>query len=278
MKTKHLISALFALAGLAVGAHAASSGVPDLVVGFEQSGTATDYELDLGSMASYVGLSSPTDINLNGDLSLATINSLFNGGNPGALANGTVLWGAVATVGGTGTTLNGVSEGADTAWVGQLGGTTTGLADTNVAAPGSTYHDKTALSGASGRQSSIVNLYPLLSGSNTANQTAASSQQSWSSYSTASSNGFSSPLDAGTGINITSGYAYLNLYQYGAGSTSTPGAYIGSLSLGSNGSLDFTNYIPTAAAIPEPSTYAAILGVASLGVVLIRRRKQQVIA
>jgi hypothetical protein len=44
---------------------------------------------------------------------------------------------------------------------------------------------------------------------------------------------------------------------------------LGTFTLGSNGTLTFS-----VAAIPEPSTYAMILGAAALGFVMIRRRKQ----
>jgi hypothetical protein len=280
MKTKYIISALVALAGLAAGAHAAtvSSAIPDLVIGFQQSGNSNDYEADLGSMSNYVGLTSPTLINLSGDISLTDLNSIFGGS---ALTSDNVTLGAVATVGASSATLNGVSEAAKTDWVTQLGGTTTGLADTNVSAPASAYAGKAALSGGNTRYQQIqqvnagLNNQTALSTPNAA-QVATSTSGSWTAYANGSSNNFAAGLDSGTQLNLASGtYEYLNLYQYGV-TAGAPGVYVGSIELGANGSLDFTNYIPTA--IPEPSVYAAILGAATLAFVAIRRRKQQILA
>jgi len=49
-----------------------------------------------------------------------------------------------------------------------------------------------------------------------------------------------------------------------------PAVFLGTFSIDSTGNLDFT---AAAAAIPEPATYAAILGAAVLGVALVRRRR-----
>jgi len=64
----------------------------------------------------------------------------------------------------------------------------------------------------------------------------------------------------------------LDLYKLAPGSGT--GTLLGFFTLGNDSSLTFT--VP--AAIPEPSTYAAILGVATLGFAAIRRRKQALVA
>jgi hypothetical protein len=56
-------------------------------------------------------------------------------------------------------------------------------------------------------------------------------------------------------------------------SPSTPGTFIGTFNLTSSGELFFYG-----AAIPEPSTYAALLGAVTLGIVAIRRRRQAAMA
>jgi hypothetical protein len=53
-------------------------------------------------------------------------------------------------------------------------------------------------------------------------------------------------------------------------SAGQPGTFIGTFNLQSNGELFFFG----TSAIPEPSTYAALLGVVTLGIVAIRRRRQ----
>ncbi len=74
MKIKYILSALL-VAGLATAAHAQAVG--DLVVGLEQTGNSTNYEIDLGSIGSYQGLAAGSVVNLSGDLSSADLSSLF---------------------------------------------------------------------------------------------------------------------------------------------------------------------------------------------------------
>jgi hypothetical protein len=76
------------------------------------------------------------------------------------------------------------------------------------------------------------------------------------------SNTFGSPVESST-VGSTS----LNLYELTPGGGA--GTLLGTFNLSSTG-LTFTGFT----AIPEPSTYAALLGVATLGFVAIRRRKQ----
>ena len=69
-------------------------------------------------------------------------------------------------------------------------------------------------------------------------------------------------------------YAVLDLYKYvGTATTATNVAsLIGGLGLNASGNLAFNTDIAQFAAIPEPSTYAMILGALTLGVVGLRRR------
>ena len=52
--------------------------------------------------------------------------------------------------------------------------------------------------------------------------------------------------------------------------TANASSFLGTFALYQNGDLTFTAF----QAIPEPTTYAALLGVATLGFAAIRRRKQ----
>jgi hypothetical protein len=277
MKTKYIISALLA-AGLATAAHAQVVG--DLVVGLEQTGNNTNYEIDLGSVGGFQGLAPGSVVNLSSTLAAADLSSLF--GSSWASA-GTVSWGGAATNGAS--TLPGITGPAKSDWVSQFDsvqGSVTNLDST--ALPASAYKDAgTATSNS--REIGISNLETGLTGtngfvqsSNTANRsgTVPAGNSSWTTEVTENNSGFVSPMiDAGTALSLASGqFSIVDLFQYIPGSTSTSGTYLGSLELGSNGSLFFT----TATAIPEPSIYAAILGAATLAFVAIRRRKQQILA
>jgi hypothetical protein len=279
MKTKYIISALLA-AGLVSVAHAqVSSAVPDLVLGLQTAGGSTDYEADLGSMASYVGLSSPTTLNLSSLISASDIEGIFGSG---AFTGGTVTLGAAATIGVSATTLNGVSETTKSTWITQANGTVVagpwavGTSSTSVFKDASTIGSNPRYQGIESVYNGL-NAQPSLSTPNAA-AVPSGGAAAWSSYvNSQAKNGFGAGFDAGTGLALTPGlFEVVDLFQYAVGSTSTSGTYTGSLELGSDGSLFFTNFDPIA--VPEPSTYAAILGAASLAVVMIRRRKQQILA
>jgi hypothetical protein len=276
MKTKYVLSTLLA-AGLAAVTHAQVVSVePDLIVGFQQSGTPTDYEVDLGSMSNYLGLATDTAINLSGDISATDLKGIF-GSN--ALTGGTVTWAGAATVGANATTLNGVAVPAFGTFVTQFDSIQTGLTP-GVTPPVSEFKGA-GTSILHTREGAVGNLYTGLNGATSlstpeaaAISTGSFSYDHWMNSSTV--NGFGAGFDAPTALSLTSGeYSVIDLFQYGSGTTN-PGTYIGSLELSSTGGLSFTNFVPTA--IPEPSTYAAILGAACLSFVAIRRRKQQVIA
>jgi hypothetical protein len=62
-------------------------------------------------------------------------------------------------------------------------------------------------------------------------------------------------------------YSALDLYQATGAAGSVSEQFLGTLALTTGGEVFFT-------AVPEPSTYAMILGAAALGFVMMRRRKQ----
>ena len=63
--------------------------------------------------------------------------------------------------------------------------------------------------------------------------------------------------------------------QAGGPGVNSPGVYLGTFSLASNGNFSFTAALT---AVPEPSTYAALLGLGTLAIVAIRRRRQAAVA
>src|SRR5580658_10160766 len=136
MKTKYILSALLA-AGLATVAHAQVVG--DLIVGFEQTGNSTDYELDLGSIGHFQGLAAGSVVNLSGDLSSADLSSLFSGNWASA---GNVSWGGVASNGAA--VLAGVTGPAKSDWVSQFDSVQASVTNLNISAlPASAYKDTT---------------------------------------------------------------------------------------------------------------------------------------
>jgi hypothetical protein len=277
MKTKYILSALLA-AGLATAAHAQVVG--DLIVGFQQASNTTNYEIDLGSLGNYQGLAAGSVVNLSADLSGADLTSIFGAS---ALTGGTVTWGAVATNGST--TLPTVTGPAKSTWVSQFDSVQTGVTNLNNAAlPASVYKDTTG-AGLNTRELDIQAVEIGLTGTNGFTQSAntsnltgslpAASPGSWTKEVASSGFPVTPSIDGATALSLGAGqYSIIDLYQYISGTSSTSGTYLGSLELGSNDSLYFT----TATAIPEPSTYAAILGAACMAFVAIRRRKQQVLA
>jgi hypothetical protein len=285
MNTKYIISALLA-AGLATLAHAGTvtSTVPDLTLGFQDvtDGTSNDYEVNLGSIANFQGLAAGSVVNLSGDISATDLTNIFGSGwNTG----GNVTWGAAATTGAGAL----AGQPAETSWVTQFDSVSNGVTNLSASAlPASFTQQESKTGGGNTRYLDIQAVNNFLNNKTASTNTAtantavtsilATTTGSWSKFVNNAANGWgSTPIDSGTGLSLSAGqYSVIDLFNYQIDGTNGPGTYLGSLELGSNGTLDFTT--ATAAAIPEPSTYAAILGVASLGVVLIRRRKQQVIA
>jgi hypothetical protein len=284
MKTKYILSALLA-AGLATAAHASLSvAAPDLVLGFQESGASNDYEVNLGSMTTFLNAAAGAQINLSGDLSATDLSTLFGSTWANEGANPAVTWGAAATNGATGAP--GITSPTKISWVTQADGTILSSDPTNLytatSAPGSAHSQVAANPNGNLRYQDIGTMDVALNGAaastNTANSNTAavfnaSTANSYSKWDGNSGNGWgATAIDSGTGLALTAGqFAVIDLYTYQIGSGS--GSYLGSLELGTDGSLWFT-----AVAVPEPSTYAAILGVACLAFVAIRRRKQQILA
>ncbi|HTQ30966.1 MAG TPA: PEP-CTERM sorting domain-containing protein [Opitutaceae bacterium] len=282
MKTKYIISALLAMAGLATGAKAISSSFPDLVVGFQDKVAAdnltSDYEIDLGSMAGYVNLAPNTTINLTSTLGLNSGTNLSNIFTSSWNTSGNVTWAALATVGTSGTIVPGAAAYTD--WVSQFDTNYTGPINPWQPPGPALYTVSIATSVKTGREGKIAALYSGVSGATAtglgAHEISISNTDanSYSIYANSSTNQFSSTLDSGTGLNSALGtYSVIDLYEYNPNIVkSRPGVYLGSLELNVNdGSLFYTNFVP----VPEPSSYAAVLGAAALGFVMLRRCKQQ---
>src|SRR5579885_1020712 len=203
MKNKFILSALLA-AGLAAGAHAnVSSALPDLLVGFQQSGTPSDYEADLGSIANYLNLAPNTLINLSSSISATDLSSLFGSS---ALTGGTVTWGGAATVGNP-SVVSGVA--AKGTFITQFDSIAIGLAP-SLTPPASQFKDAgTSISNT--RYLAVQNLYGGLNGQASLSTPEAASVPTnnagsyshWMNSSTV--NGFGAGFDAPTALSLSAG-------------------------------------------------------------------------
>jgi hypothetical protein len=273
MKIKVIIPSLaLAMAAMASVAHAQTINGPtnlntatdgDLILGFVNSASppsAGDLDVDIGSASQYTGLTA-------GTYTVAAFNAADLTSTYGANAfSSTTNW---TVFGGNGLAGGPGSTPTSTIWA------------TSVNSTALQAKTATALGATSGAFDTFLN-----SGVNgfgngggfTLNGSAYASNDSGSSP-TGSAGGGLAQL-ATTSLNFsyfsssvfkpTAGTSTLTLYQLLPTSSGTaPGVDLGVFTLSSSG-LTFTAFT----AIPEPATYAAILGLLTIGFVVVRRRFQ----
>jgi hypothetical protein len=228
------------LPGSDIGGLAAASQPGDLVLGFRNASATSDLAVDIGQFSAYRGLAAGTYT--IGGFQVADLTSVFT---TNAFSANT-FW----TVFGSTGNGNGLTLPDSTIWA----------------------SSNSALARASGptQQSLGIALDTFVStqlASSTFGSTSDATALTNKSF-TALGSGQSAPYSYfGQAVeSSTLGSTSLKLWELQPGSGN--GTLLGTFTLDSTG-LTFT-----VAAIPEPSTYAAILGVATLGFVAIRRRKQ----
>jgi PEP-CTERM motif len=256
MNLKHL-AAMATFAAVAFTAHAQTAGLLDLVVGFKQTGATNNVMIDFGNVNNYTA---------PGVYTLGNFDSILDTNFTNAWNSSTTLnWGAAATwkdPAGVANTQQWVTKQWTTA-VGTLG------------LQNSTSYAALANSQLNSGNLNISKAYTGI-GSFTvgvAESILASDLNSWSSATTA---GAVFTQYAAASFNNQAGrlatgelFSASDLYSVGnSTSPATTTQFIGTFALYQNGDLTFT------VAIPEPSTYAAILGAAVLGLVMLRRRNQ----
>jgi hypothetical protein len=265
------LSALAVFAAAALSVHA-QVGSGDVVVGFRSGGALNDFEINAGLVSSLASDTTETQIaNVVSDLS-----GLSSTWASSASGNAAVLWGVTGYQSGS-------QVYASSIWDNTTPGT---LGTANSA---NAWNSLT-----SGNISqSVTKIQQMISGYNGINATATASgginiaksqSLSWTTQGgtgaaafgtfNPNNNGFTQLI--GNGIELTpDGSANANftaedLYSVVAGNSTFLGTfalYTAADSTHAVGELTFT-------AIPEPSTYAMILGVAALGFVMLRRRQQ----
>jgi hypothetical protein len=277
MKKLYVIPALAAF--IATGSFAHASAIPDLVLGFSDTNLSQNLEIDVGSISKFYSIEQN-----GGTYTIGNIGSIINAYSTDAnwTSNSALNWGVAGTVGGLAAGPDGsVAEPKKTVWITQqaaagpqtLGVQTAGspavatsgqlgTPDTDVGKIYTGFNGGTADGSGANFSASLV--------------TIGANANSWNNAVTGGAVfgqfGASSAFYNQTS-NLTSGttYSSSDLFEM------LPGAvqYWGTFALDtSTGVLSFTKFV----AIPEPSTYAAILGAATLAFVAIRRRKQQMFA
>lgn len=280
MKLTKLTSAALALAlTAALGTAAQANAVyttGDLLLGFEQSGAANNYVVDLGAVSQFINASGT----LSFQLSTSDLGGDFGGTSwsNNDSQGGTVplvQWGVIAgSDKNNPATIGGVTLQANTIFY------TQGRLDvaTQTAVPSQNANTQASINGNTGfngleKGSGGFNNHVLAAGSIAGQQAvniAASGGNSWSHFSpglTAFNIG-SSIEQPGAGSYTGPTNSVLDLYEFqNTSATNLPGTYLGYFSLSSGGLLSFTP-----GAVPEPSTYA--LMAIGLGLLfLLQRRK-----
>ncbi len=279
---KILTVILLPLSGLVSAASAQSmitATSNDLILGFRATGgTGADknLEIDLGNVGQFYALSAHTHFTIAG-LSAQDLADVYE-----VLWNtrDDLFWGLAATTGAAlGTTINGTTIATKTLWGTRAEGT---------AGVQSTAWNRANAFSQQGPANTISTLYTGATGSlngktSTANSTKtvvidSATPGSWSDREGSNAAAFGSQMskatfEAGTNFSTVVGsYFVLDLYELQPGNGA--GAYVGSFGLNTAGLLQFSNdpaYF--AAAVPEPSAAAALLGAAALGSVAVRRRR-----
>jgi hypothetical protein len=265
---KFIISSLLAT-GLAASAFAA---VPtsDLVLGFRDDGSAggtnttQNLQIDLGAISTFKGQAAGSTVTVTNLLGLgsSSISSVFTGTT--WTSNTGLFWGIAGT--------NGNTTSTRTLWGTSIANSSllNGAASTIATQVGTNTGQSTGASKISSVYSDqATSVYVR----------ASSDQNSWSTLENTGANafgfaGFTAIGTAGSFENTTafgsSSFLASDLYEYvpSALNPKPDAKYLGTFAILTNGNVTFT------AAIPEPSTYAVILGAATLGFVMLRRRKQ----
>ncbi len=255
MKTRKniILSALFTLCVAASATAQVSVGLGDLVLGFNKSsstGSTSNVEVTLGSIDNFKTggtYATGSEVFLN-QLSVGDLNGTYGTGtgSAGWKASGTT-WAVVGTNGaGGGNTLWGTQS------VAEAPGSDQGAGANIIAAM---YNGLNGHAQSANASSAVVSTADVNSWKN-------QSSGNFSYWQNTIFRNDSGIANVGTSVSI-------GLYEYVQGAVSS--TLLGTFKLYNDGGFSFTS---AAAAIPEPSTYAALLGIVTLGIVAIRRRRQ----
>ena len=302
MKSSLLLksAALVALLGAAVSAHAVGITVNsgDLVLGFQDSSNSIIF--DLGNQNSYLlagdGLTHQLSYTTNINTALSYSGTGTTGYGSGWASNSGIIWTAysVANQGTSNYFVGGAAQGPVVAGAHDAPLSNLGAGPAVVNSTHGTFGDTTTAQNSLATQFSTLATQPtsvqLKAGGSTILAAKYANSNGSSVY--AVDKNTAAGAFGGTYLNSfninsavtntavgTAGllagktYSAIDLFQFTGTGAGVSEKFLGTIALVNDGSVFFT------AAIPEPSTYAAILGVATLGFAALRRRKQnQVVA
>jgi hypothetical protein len=266
---------LLAIAGLAfapaaVNAATTAYSADDLILGFQQTGNANSLLVDLGQASGFKGGTAVGTV-------IAGLGSVLNSTfGAGWASDATISWGIVGTPG----SLTAGGDSANTLYA-STPETTYGTQASPFADSSYTRLSSATQGGGRAAINTMTNTFAGLTTSvvGTSGNIAAALQASstiggWVAQNAqgagGSSFGYFNSLEGSLGSGVGSSALDLFLMQPGSGATlNTPGSYIGSFTLNSNGDVSFATSTPSAA--PEPAR-AAFLGLGLAGLLLRRRR------
>lgn len=269
-KSSKLIASGLLFAGLSSAAMAV--GNSDLILGFTASGgtgSTQSIEIDLGSVGSYV-----TVTGSGTNYSLGNLNAALTSVYGSSWSTRSDL--TFGIIGAAGPSAGPNGQPASTVWASSA--TSSGAA---TAAPAWKTWTEVALSDANSKSSGIYNTFASGAALDFSSQTSALPGVTLTGYNNNATNTWLTGYATTFGLtNLGSSnhavfYATpangnrLDLYELQPSAARVNAVDLGYFTLVSDGSLSFT-------AIPEPSTYAAFLGLAALGCVMRRRSKEAV--
>ena len=282
MNTKSMTVAALLAGALAVSAHA-SPGPGDLVLGFQATGgtgATTNLEVDLGTIADYSATLAPGTYNIanlntdltstygtwtsDANLSFAVVGSNnFGGGNNAGFPHRSI-WASAYPYPATpyvdiASSGNSSANGTITPLYSAFGsGTALGDIDGSMVSLGSNTATLAAMTIGTGTAGSFTNQSNANSALGNFNVPNALSSQLFEAANIGTSGAATEEIFYYNGSDLVGGNNTTDI-QGGNGLTSY-------FTLNGNGELTFT-------VVPEPSTYAALIGIAALGYALLRRRR-----
>lgn len=267
---KYIIAAALS-AGLIASLHASSGG--DLILGFNATGgtgAGTNLEIDLGAISNYeLGTASGTTdiVNLLDSSAVGVGNTLDSLYGSNWASRSDLTWGVAGTVGDT-TSTGPNGEAAKTLWL-----STAANSSALDGTASSTALLGTANSLAGGASQKINAIYQNFPGNSF--QIGNTTPGSWTSQEGTGVKVWNNVYARGSFENNTNiagnngNYVASDLYDI-APTLNQAGTFLGTFGINSTGEVTFT---AMASAVPEPATYAALLGVGALGFAMARRRR-----
>jgi len=250
-----VLAAIAAFSAAAFAAHAqVATSFGDLVLGFKPATGTTNVEIKLGSISTFQSAT--------GTLDLGNFNSVLSAAYGADWATNTttgLAWGVVGSAGNTA-----VGDVAKTAWATSAWNTANAA---SLGAQNSTSFGSFSSSALGTTVTKVNSVYTSLTGA-TAGQTSGSAVTNTTGvWGTNAPFNLTGALFTNQVTSLALGQTYSAADLYRLAINTVPAGIMGTFALDQSGEVTFT-------VIPEPSTYAAILGLATLGFVAIRRRNQ----